>query len=112
MNYQKKEKMIELHLGFIKNKIYLIQCNCIDELIDLINPLKHQKFIWLCCYSNDEDLKQKILITKNITSIINHIKNNPPLKSNQILLQACDSYQDANWVALTMREPNPKCYGN
>ena len=103
--------MIKLHLAIYEGDIQEIDFITQEDLCDYIRELEMFNCIWLA--TNDCE-KGEILITENIETLINAVKNshfnllwNSPQNFH---IQEYQTYQDAYAVALDMREPNPKCY--
>ena len=103
--------MILLRLAIYDGNDTEIMCNTVSELCEYLKELDRFDCVWLASDENDKD---EILITENLETLINAVKNglfNLLWNSPQVFyVQQYDTYEDAYRVALDMRAVNPKCY--
>ena len=103
--------MIKLNLGIGKGDCKEIEFNNAFELIDYLKELDRFDCIWL---ATEDGEGGEILVTENLWVLINAVesghfnltKNDP----KYFFVQEYQTYEDAYSVALSMREPNPRCY--
>ena len=103
--------MIKLNLAIYEGNIQVIDFNSKYELTEFILVIKQSNFncVWL---ATDDSSDGELIVTENIDTIIHYINNDLFDIKKEIHLHEYQSYEDAYYVALDMREPNPKCYPN
>jgi hypothetical protein len=103
--------MIHLHLGIYDGDVDVIKFFTQSDLCDYLKELACIDCIWLASDGNE---KAEILITENLQTLIDSVKNNYfnlHWNSPQVFhVHEYQTYEDAYKVALDMREGNPKCY--
>jgi hypothetical protein len=103
--------MIRLNLCIGRGDCKVIEFQLVADLCDYLKELDRFDCIWLAT-ENGED--GEILITQSLNTLINAVKNsyfNLVWNSPQnFFVQEYQTYEDAYAVALSMKEPNPRCY--
>jgi uncharacterized protein YutD len=96
--------MIKLNLAIYEGDIDVIEFNNIQDLCEYIKELHTFDCVWL---ATDDGEKGEIIVTENVETIVSSIilfwSN-----SDNIFVQEYQTYEDAYFVALDMREGNPK----
>ena len=103
--------MIHLNLAIYSGDIKIIKFHTQSDLCEYLKELNRFDCIWLAA---DDCEKGEILITEKLDTLIQAVKNshfnllwNSP---TNFFVQEYQTYEDAYSVALSMREPNPRCY--
>ena len=102
--------MIKLNLCIGKGDCKEIPFYKQQELRSFLQELDRFDCIWL---ATDNGEKGEILITESLkTLIISFDSNlfNTLGNDGYLFIQEYQTYEDAYAVALSMREPNPRCY--
>ena len=105
--------MIQLNLHVYEGDPRIYKFYTLGDLVEFLKNMQLENFdcVWL---ATKECEFEEIVITQHVNNLIDLIKNNffnllfdSPCT---LYLQQYESYEDAYTVALSMREPNPKCY--
>ena len=103
--------MIKLNLCIGKGDCKEIPFDSVLEMADFLNGLDRFDCIWL---ATEDGEKGELLVTECLKTLINSvIDGHFNLVQNEpqyFFVQEYQTYEDAYAVALSMREPNPKCY--
>ena len=101
--------MIKLNLCIGKGDCKEIPFETVFDMVEYLRELNRFDCIWLAA---DDGEKGEILITESLSALIQAVKwgHFNILDKNILFVQEYQTYEDAYAVALSMREPNPRCY--
>lgn len=105
--------MIELHLAIYEGDAQMFQFESTNAMVEYLEELRMFDNIWLAT-TDSPDAKEEIMITENLEKILLAIAHDhwdiSLKKHSKFFVQEYQTYEAAYDVALSMREPNPKCY--
>ena len=102
----------------VKKQLINSKNGLIEAVCDFTTKNK-DKGVYVLCFERDrkefkpaDEYKATycILIENRIAPILDLLENNMFVKTDNIFLFECPSYEDAYKLALSMREENPLCY--